>query len=116
MEMLTTTELRRFINEEQDKGLDTAKKYVIELYRRSADPFTIIILTFIGVTIASRKVRGGMGLHLASGVILGSIFVILSKFTVTFASNLDLHPGLGVWLPNLIFSLIAYYLYRKAQT
>ena len=116
MEMLTTTELRRFINEEQDKGLDTAKKYVIELYRRSADPFTIIILTFIGVTIASRKVRGGMGLHLASGVILGSIFVILSKFTVTFASNLDLHPGLGVWLPNLIFSVIAYYLYRKAQT
>lgn len=116
MEMLTTTELRRFINEEQDKGLDTAKKYVIELYRRSADPFTIIILTFIGVTIASRKVRGGMGLHLASGVILGSIFVILSKFTVTFASNLDLHPSLGVWLPNLIFSVIAYNLYRKAQT
>lgn len=89
---------------------------MIELYRRSADPFTIIILTFIGVTIASRKVRGGMGLHLASGVILGSIFVILSKFTVTFASNLDLHPGLGVWLPNLIFSVIAYNLYRKAQT
>ena len=116
MEMLTTTELRKFINQEQDKGLGAAKKYVIELYRRSADPFTIIILTFIGVTIASRKVRGGMGLHLASGVILGSIFVILSKFTVTFASNLEFHPGIGVWLPNIIFSIIAFYLYLKAQT
>ncbi len=116
MEMLTTTELRKFINNEQGKGLDTAKKYIIELYRRTADPFTIIILTLMGVTIASRKVRGGMGLHLASGVILGSVFVILSKFTVTFASNLDLHPGLGVWLPNIVFSIIAFYLYRKAQT
>jgi lipopolysaccharide export system permease protein len=115
MEMLTSLELKNFIDQEQSKGLDTAKKFVIELYRRSADPFTIIILTLIGATIASRKVRGGMGLHLASGIILGSIFVILSKFTVTFATNLSLPAGLGVWMPNIIFALIAYFLYTRAQ-
>jgi lipopolysaccharide export system permease protein len=115
MEMLTSIELRKFINQEQGKGLDGAKKYYIELYRRTADPFTIIILTIIGAAIASRKVRGGIGLHISLGIILGSIFVILSKFSVTFASNLSMPAGLGVWLPNIAFSLIAYYLYTKAQ-
>ena len=115
MDMLSTTELRKFIQGEKAKGLNTAKKYVIELYRRTADPFTIIILTLIGVTVASRKVRGGMGFHLATGVIIGAAFVILSKFTVTFASNLSLPAGLGVWVPNIVFTFVAYYLYLRAQ-
>jgi lipopolysaccharide export system permease protein len=115
MEMMTTPELKKFIGNENSKGLDTAKSFNIELYRRTADPFTIIILTIIGVSVASRKVRGGMGFHLAIGVILGSIFVILSKFSITFATNQTLSPLLGVWIPNIIFSIISYYLYQKAQ-
>lgn len=115
MEMLTTTDLRKFIVEERDKGIDTAKKYVIELYRRTAYPFTILILTLIGVAVSSRKIRGGMGLHLAKGVIIGSAFVILSKFSTTFATNLNMPAGLGVWIPNIIFGLVALYLYKGAQ-
>lgn len=115
MEMLTTSDLRAFMQSEREKGLETAKKYLIELYRRTADPFTIIILTIIGVSVGSRKVRGGLGFHLSFGIITGAIFVIISKFTVTFATNLSLPAILGVWLPNIIFSCIAYYLYLKAQ-
>lgn len=115
MEMMNTTELRTFIKEEQNKGLDTANKYLIELYRRSSDPFTILILTIIGACVASRKVRGGMGIHLAIGVVYGSAFVILSRFSVTFSTNMDLPPILGVWIPNVIFGIIAFLLYRKAQ-
>lgn len=115
MEMMNTTDLRDFLKYEQAKGLDSGKKYQIELYRRTADPFTIIILTIIGVSVASRKVRGGMGLHLAVGIILGAIFVILSKFSTTFSTNLALHPLIGVWIPNLIFSAVAWYMVKKAQ-
>jgi lipopolysaccharide export system permease protein len=115
MEMMTSSDLREFIAVEKRKGISTAKSYLIELYRRTSDPFTMIILTMIGVTVASRKVRGGIGLHLAAGVIIGSCFVILSKFSVTFASNLNLNPLLGVWIPNIIFSFVALYLYLKAQ-
>ncbi|MGB4974149.1 MAG: LptF/LptG family permease [Cyclobacteriaceae bacterium] len=115
MEMMTTGDLRRFIGSEQNKGIETAKKYIIELYRRTADPFTIIILTLMGVSIASRKVRGGMGLHLAAGVIVGATFVILSKFSVTFATNMALPAGLAVWIPNIFFSVVAILLYRRAQ-
>lgn len=115
MEMMTTSDLKEYMALEQSKGIDTAKKFKIELYRRTADPFTILILTLIGVAIASRKVRGGMGFHLAAGVVLGAAFVILAKFSVTFSSNMDLPPGLGVWIPNILFSIIAFYLYIKAQ-
>jgi len=115
MDIMTTGDLRAYIAAEQARGIGTAKSFYIELYRRTADPFTILILTIIGVCVASRKVRGGLGFHLAAGVIIGAIFVIISKFTVTMAANLDLHPVIGVWIPNLIFSGIAFILYRGAQ-
>ena len=115
MEMMNTSDLREFLKYEKEKGLDSGKKYSIELYRRTADPFTIFILTLIGVSVASRKVRGGMGFHLAAGVVIGAIFVILSKFSTTFSTNLNLPPGLGVWIPNIFFSAIAFYLVKTAQ-
>ena len=90
MEIMTTSDLRDYIKREQQRGLDNTKKYYIELYRRTADPFTIIILTLIGVSVASRKVRGGIGLHLAEGVVYGSAYVLLSKFSTTFSTNLSL--------------------------
>ncbi|HPQ20295.1 MAG TPA: LptF/LptG family permease [Saprospiraceae bacterium] len=115
MEMMTTDDLKEFIKIEQDKGLETSKSLIIELYRRTADPFTILIVTIMGVCIGSRKVRGGMGFHLAAGVVLGAIFVILSKFSTTFSSNLSLPPAIGVWIPNIVFGFIAILLYKGAQ-
>ena len=115
MEMMTTSDLRSYIKQETSRGINAAKKYEIELFRRSADPFTILILTLIGVAIASRKIRGGMGLHLALGVTIGAAFVILAKFSATFVNNLSLSPALGVWLPNIIFSVVALWLLRRAQ-
>ena len=115
MEIMTTKDLRQYIQREEERGIDNTKKYYIELQRRTADPFTIIILTLIGVAIASRKVRGGTGMHLASGIVVGSAFVLLSKFTVTFAHNLSLSPSLGVWIPNIVFMTIALAYILKAQ-
>ncbi len=115
MELMTSTELRSYLQYEKDKGLDSGKKYSIELYRRTADPFTIFILTLIGVSVASRKVRGGMGFHIAAGVVMGAAFVILSKFSTTFSTNLSLPPIVGVWIPNMFFSILAWYLMKTAQ-
>lgn len=115
MEMMSTSDLRNFINEEEKRGIDTAKKFKTELYSRSADPFTIILLTIMGFAIASRKTRGGMGFHLASGVILGSAFVIIQKFSMTFSINLGMYPIVGAWIPNIIFGIITIFLVRNAQ-
>jgi lipopolysaccharide export system permease protein len=114
-EMMTTSELREFIAYENAKGLDTAKKMLVELNRRTADPFTIIILTIIGMAVASRKVRGGMGIHLALGITIGALYIILSRFSITFANKLDLPAGFSVWIPNIIFSVVALFLVLRAQ-
>lgn len=115
MEMMSTTDLRNFILEEEKRGIDTAKKFKTELYSRSADPFTIIILTIMGFAIASRKTRGGMGFHLAAGVILGSAFVIIQKFSMTFSINLGLYPIIGAWIPNIVFGIVTIFLVKNAQ-
>lgn len=115
MEMMTTQELKEFIDYERDKGIGNSKKFLVEYYRRTADPFTIIILTVIGVSLASRKVRGGLGLNLALGLVIGSLYVLISKFSVTFAYGQALTPLLGIWLPNIIFSMVAIILALRAQ-
>ncbi|MBK8954236.1 MAG: LptF/LptG family permease [Saprospiraceae bacterium] len=114
-DMLTTHEIKEFIDRETKKGSGITKAYEIELYRRTADPFTTLILSFIGACIASRKVRGGLGLHLAAGVVLGVIFIFLSKMSLTFASNEVLPTVVALWIPNLIFLAVGFLLLRKAQ-
>jgi len=112
---LTTPQLISFIKKEESRGTGSIGEYIIELHRRSADSATILILTLIGVAVSSRKVRGGIGLHLALGIALGSVFMVLSRFSVTFASSNIIPPILGVWIPNLIFLGIGIILVRFAQ-
>ena len=114
-EMMTTAELTNYIRYEQQRGVGAARIMRSEYHRRWAEPFTIVILTLIGASVASRKLRGGMGLHLAMGVCLGAIYVLLSKFALTFSTNLNMPPMLAMWTPNIIFSVLAWYLVNKAQ-
>lgn len=115
MEIMTSSELRRFITKEKSRGLDNTRNCEIELHRRNAYTFTIIIMTLLAMAVASRKVRGGMGLHLAIGVVIGSAFELMSKFSKTFATNLDMSPGWAIWFPNLVFAVLAVILIAKAQ-
>jgi len=114
-EMMTSAELTRFINYEKERGLGASRVMRSEYHRRWAEPFTIVILTIIGASIASRKLRGGMGLNLAFGVWIGAMFVFLSKFALTFSTNLHLNPMLSMWLPNILFGTLAFFLLRRAQ-
>ena len=112
---MTTPELMRNINEEHLRGAFNPKNLEIELHRRTAEPFTIIILTILGLAIAGRKTRGGIGLQLALGIGLGAVYIFISKLSATFATANDMPAIVGVWIPNLIFMLICYYLVIKAQ-
>lgn len=114
-DMMTTPQLVKFINRERERGSGITQLFEVELHRRFADPFTTLILTLIGASIASRKVRGGLGLHLAVAMILGVVFIFLSKLSLTFANNELMAPWIAIWIPNIIFALVAYYLFKKAQ-
>jgi lipopolysaccharide export system permease protein len=113
--MMTSPVLKEYINNQKSRGVGNTKKYEIEFHRRTAEPFTIFILTIIGMAIAARKVRGGIGLHLALGVGIGALFIFFSRFAVVFAAGQVIPVLIGIWLPNFLFSLVAIYLVRNAQ-
>lgn len=114
-EEMTSTELLQAIARDQSRGLSNSRQYEIEFHRRTADAFTNIILTIIGLAVAGRKVRGGMGLHLAVGIGIGAGFIVISKFAISFAASGSLPIMLGMWAPNIFFLAVAFWLVGKAQ-
>jgi len=111
---LTTPELKEFIRMEGIRGSEGLNTYKVELYHRDAEPFSIIIMTLIGAVIATRKIRGGSGLHLAIGLVMASLFVVMDKFSATFSIKGNFSPILAAWLPNILFSGVAVWLYIRA--
>ncbi len=112
---MSWSELNEFIDEQKLGGSGRVAQFEIEKYNRTAGPFSIFVLTLIGVSIASRKQRGGTGLHLMLAVIIGFVFVFISRMTTVSAMNLGFSASLAVWIPNIIFLFVGIYLYSKAQ-
>jgi lipopolysaccharide export system permease protein len=87
---------------------------MLERYNRDAIPASVIILTVIAVSLSSRKIRGGSGFHLGIGIIISVVYVLCSRFSVVFAEKGNFTPLLAAWTPNIVFSLLAFYLYKRA--
>lgn len=113
-DQMTTPDLDAFIALEKMRGSETLSSLLVERYNRDAIPFSVIILTVIGVSLASRKVRGGSGAHLAIGVLLCVTYILFSRISLVFATKGDFSPWLAAWIPNIIFAFIALYLYKRA--
>jgi lipopolysaccharide export system permease protein len=111
---MTTPELVRYIRGEESRGSEGLNDYKVERYRRDATPMSVFILTMIGAVVASRKTRGGSGLHLAVGIITAAFFVVMDKFSLTFSTKGNFPPLLAAWMPNILFSIVAIWLYRIA--
>jgi lipopolysaccharide export system permease protein len=113
-DQMTTPDLDAFIELEKMRGSETLNSLLVERYNRDAVPFSVIVLTIIGVSLASRKVRGGSGMHLAIGVLLCVTYILFSRVSIVFATKGDFSPWLAAWIPNIIFAFIALYLYKRA--
>ncbi len=107
-------QLRRFIDNSKIRGTENILYYEVEKHKRLAYPFATVILTLIGVSLSSRKVRGGIGLHIAMGLLASFSYILFMKFSETFATNGNLHPGVAVWVPNAIFLALGIWLLYKA--
>jgi lipopolysaccharide export system permease protein len=113
-EMMNRTELMAFIAREKLKGNDEVPYYELEHYRRTSLPFATFILTLIGVAISSRKVRGGIGLHIGLGLLLSFSYILFMQITNTFSTNSNLPAIIAVWIPNALYMMIALVLLRSA--
>ncbi len=113
-ETMTTPQLKEYIKYLYKSGQPFIEYFEIEKYRRTSSAFSIYLMTLIGVSVASRKVRGGLGWHLVLGIALSALYEVTMKFSTTFSTNSSLPPILGVWIPNFIYAGLAFYLLKRA--
>jgi lipopolysaccharide export system permease protein len=114
VESMNLFELNKFIAQVELQGGENLETYKIEKYKRLALPLSTYILTLIGVCVSSRKTRGGTGLHIGIGMGFCFSYIVFMQFSSQFAISGTLNPLLAVWMPNIVYAGIAYYLYRKA--
>ena len=114
VDAMSIGELNKYIKTLRLQGADNINMYIIEREKRLAFPFSTFILTMIGVTLSSRKVRGGIGMHIGVGLALSFGYILFMQFSSQFAISGTLSPLLAAWIPNIIFAIISLYLYRIA--
>jgi len=115
-EQLTTPALKTYIDRQKQRGMGNIQQFEIEYHRRYAITFASFILTIIGVSLSSRKIKGGMGKNIGLGLILSFSYILFMQITSTFAVSGIVSPFIAIWIPNVIYIFIAGYLYTKAPS
>ena len=113
-ETFTSPELKEYISKQINRGSGNVVQYKVEYHKRIASSFASFILTIIGVSLSSRKRKGGMGKALGLGLALSFGYIMLQTVCATFAIQANFPPMLAAWLPNFIYTFVAYFCYRKA--
>ncbi|MBI3141216.1 MAG: LptF/LptG family permease [Bacteroidetes bacterium] len=111
---MKTPDLVRFIAEERKSGNPDLRFFQVEHYQRYSIPFASYILIMIAYALASRKVRGGTGMHLMLGILIAVSYILFMRFTLTFGQQSTLNPLAAVWIPNVFFFVVAVVLMARA--
>ena len=108
------SELNAYIKEIKLRGETKLNTYLLEKYQRTAFPFSTFILTLIGVSLASRKSKGGTGVKMGLGFLISFVYIFFMQIAAQFSIKGGLSPFIAAWIPNFIFAIIAFFLYKIA--
>jgi lipopolysaccharide export system permease protein len=111
---MTPRELDKYIEQQQLRGTSAVTFSLLEKHKRIAFPFSIFILTFMGVILSSKKIRGGIGLQIGLGILLSFTYILFMKFSDTFAISGLVSPMFAVWIPNIIYAGLTFVLLPMA--
>ena len=112
-ETMTLPQLDEFISKQTLRGAAGVSTFQVEYHKRFASPFAAFILTLIGVCLSSQKRKGGMGTSIGIGLALSFSYILFQTVSATFAINAGWPPMLSVWIPNILFAIIAFVLYKR---
>jgi lipopolysaccharide export system permease protein len=114
-QMMTNPELKEYIDTQRKRGSGNVQAFETEWWKRWASPIGAFIMTLLGVTLSSKKVRGGMGKNLGIGITLSALYILFSTVSTTFSVSGVMSPFMSVWLPNFIFLAIGIVLYIRVS-
>ena len=106
-EKMTSPELYEYIQQQKQRGVANIKSFEIEYEKRYAMCAAAFILTIIGLTLSSKKVKGGMGLNIGIGLVLSFSYILFMTVTSSFAVSGLTSPMVAMWIPNFVYSIIA---------
>lgn len=112
-ETMTIPELKEFIDRQRLRGAAGISTFEVEYHKRFATPFAAFILTLIGVSLSCEKRKGGMGASIGVGIALSFTYILFQTVSSTFALNAGWPAMFAVWLPNLVFAVVAFVLYKR---
>lgn len=115
VETMNLFELNKFIDREKIKGNEQILYYKLEKYKRLSYPFSTVILTIIAFAISLKRRKGGMGINIALGIFIAFSFILFMQISTTFSIKSNLSPFLSVWIPNILYAMLAFVLIRKKQ-
>ena len=111
---MTYNELNNYIGQLKLQGSDELNLFLIEKHKRIANPFAVFILTLIGVSLSARKVRGGIGMNIGIGLGLSFSYILFMQFSSQFSLKGNLGPMLAMWIPNILYAVVGFVLYKLA--
>lgn len=112
-ETMTVPQLSEFIDRQKLRGAAGISTFEVEYHKRFATPFAAFILTIIGVSLSCEKRKGGMGTSIGLGLALSFSYILFQTVSASFAINAGWPAMISAWLPNLLFALIAFALYKR---
>ena len=113
-EQMTTPDLKKYIDRQKTRGVGNIQMFEIEYHNRFSMTFAAFILTIIGASLSSRKIKGGMGMNIGIGLLLSFSYILFMEVSSTFAVSRIMSAFLASWLPNILYAIIAAFLYTKA--
>ncbi|MBO4955937.1 MAG: LptF/LptG family permease, partial [Muribaculaceae bacterium] len=114
-EKMDTPDLQAYINHQKERGVANIKSFEIEYHRRYAMTAAAFILTVIGMALSAHKVKGGMGINIGIGLVLSFSYILFMTVTSTFAVSGYTSPLVAMWIPNFIYTIVAFILYYRAS-
>ena len=111
---MTSPEVKEYISRQRERGVGNIKSFEIEYHKRYAMIGAAFILTAIGMSLSSRKTKGGTGVNIGVGLVLSFSYIFFSTITSTFAVTGLTSPFVAMWIPNIMYTIIAILLYRTA--
>jgi lipopolysaccharide export system permease protein len=114
VEAMTLPELNDFIENQKMQGSAKVNALLVERNKRFSFPFSTFILTLIGVAVSSRKVRGGIGMHIGIGLAISFSYILFLQFSAQYAIKGILPPFIATWIPNFLFAIVAVFMYKMA--
>lgn len=114
VESLSQPKLNELIDTQKMRGDANVMYALIEKNTRVTLPFSTFILTIMGVALSSKKKRGGIGWNLGLGIGLAFAYILFLRLSEMFVYAGALPPAIALWLPNLLFAIVAVILYKIA--